>query len=286
MPYIHWEAHLAREKLSKMITEVKEEAMKTTRTQKSKTPLWPDEKASNEPASEPHASDAEQANGTKKPETKDFTLETPENEEDYRELLRRYLYKRRPVHLRRTLDQYYYSYLADTNDRDGDQVVMRQFNEEKKSLNLEADAKYQQLLETKKGLKNFEKEPIPKPDTMYEQLSDEQDNTESTSELTPSRRASEGSIRITQKDPVGTEIALQPPPKVSVWEYFLNKVIASRKRKELKEVDNKLHKIDQVLYYDDNSPVLMIDQLWLWIIDKGKPLTACNEWTDNGQKPL
>ncbi|KAE9378683.1 hypothetical protein N431DRAFT_325760 [Stipitochalara longipes BDJ] len=222
MPYIHWESHLARIKLSKVISEVKEEAIKTSRTQKSKTPLWPDEKGGNDTAAAPPPNDTEGEVHTKKTQTKDLTLETPENEEDYRELLRRYLYKRRPVHLRRTLDQYYYSYLADTNDRDGDQVVMRQFNEEKKSLNLEADSKYQQLLEEKK-----------------------MDTETSTS-----------------------------PPKPTTWEQLANKVIAPWKRKELKEVDSKLHKIDQVLYYDDNSPVLMIDQLWLWIIDKETIVTC------------
>jgi hypothetical protein len=282
MPYLHWEAHLAREKLSKMIAEVKEEAMKTTRTQKSKTPLWPDEKAGNEPVSEPHVSDAKQAKGTKNPEIKDLTLESPENEEDYYELLRRYLYKRRPVHLRRTLDQYYYSYLADTNDRDGDQVVMRQFNEERKNLKLKADTKYQQLLRMKKGLSNFEKKLILKPDTVYEQLPDEEDNTESPPELTPS----EDFLMIKDRDPVGPETALQPLQKVSVWEHFVKKVIAPKKRKELKEVDIKLHNIDQVLYHDDNSPVLMIDQLWLWIVDKGKPLMTYTESTNSWQKLL
>jgi hypothetical protein len=257
-----------------MISEVKEEAVKTTRTQKSKTPLWPDEKGGAETVPTPPPSDVGRGNGTKKTGTKDLTLETPENEEDYRELLRRYLYKRRPVHLRRTLDQYYYSYLADTNDRDGDQVVMRQFNEEKKSLNLEADIKYQQLLAMKKGLEEFEKQPIPKPETMDDHLSDEGDDTESTSELITSRRMSESPSHVAETHQVGAENAAQPPPKLSTWEHAVNKVIAPWKRKELKDVDGKLHKIDQVLYYDDNSPVLMIDQLWLWIIDNGESHTT------------
>jgi hypothetical protein len=269
MPYIHWEAHLAQKNLGKMIAEVKDEAMKTTRTQKSKTPLWPDEKGGNESVRAPTPSDAGFVTSTDKTGTKDPTLETPENEEDYRELLRRYLYKRRPVHLRRTLDQYYYSYLADTNDRDGDQVVMRQFNKDKKSLNLEADTKYQRLWEEKKELQEFEKQSIPKPETMNNQLPDEQDDTQPASELTASRRMSENSSRVAERNQVGTENAAQLPPKVTAWEHIVNKVIAPWKRKELKEVDSKLHKIDQVLYYDGNSPVLMIDQLWLWIIDKG-----------------
>jgi hypothetical protein len=268
MPYIHWESHLARMSLSKMISEVKEEAIKTSRTQKSKTPLWPDEKGGSETTLLAATNDAGNEVQTKKRQTKDPTLETPENEEDYRELLRRYLYKRRPVHLRRTLDQYYYSYLADTNDRDGDQVVMRQFNEEKKSLNLEADSKYQQLLEEKKSLKEFEKRPVPKPETMNEGPHS-QGETNTTSESASLRRLSESSTQVEEVDS-GDAASPGSPPKLSTWEHLVNKVIAPWKRKELKEVNSKLHKIDQVLYYDDNSPVLMIDQLWLWIIDKGK----------------
>jgi hypothetical protein len=264
MPYIHWEGHLARKNLSQMIAEVKEEALKSTRTIKSKTPLWPDEKGGTFPPSSP--SDAGHENGTKKPEIKDLTLETPENEEDYRELLRRYLYKRRPVHLRRTLDQYYYSYLADTNDRDGDQVVMRQFNEDKKRLNLEADTKYQRLLREKEGLKAFENQPVPRPEKKYEQSLPD---SESASELTASRRMSESSSQVAGRGSIDAGNAAQPSPSTTAWVEMVNKVIAPWKRKELKEVDNKLHKIDQVLYYDDNSPVLMIDQLWLWIVDKG-----------------
>jgi len=267
MPYIHWESHLARINLSKMISEVKEEAIKPSRTQKGKTPLWPNDGGS-ETLPQAAVNDAGNEAHAQKKQSKGPTLDTPENEEDYRELLRRYLYKRRPVHLRRTLDQYYYSYLADTNDRDGDQVVMRHFNEEKKSLNLEADSKYQKLLDEKKSLKEFEKQPIPKPETMDEELPG-QGETESTPDSASLRRLSESSTQVGEADAVDTESSVSPP-KASTWEHLVNRVKAPWKRKELKEVDSKLHKIDQVLYYDDNSPVLMIDQLWLWIIDKGK----------------
>ena len=36
----------------------------------------------------------------------------------------------------------------------------------------------------------------------------------------------------------------------------------------MKDVEGKLEKVHQQNYYDDNSPVLMIDQLWLWVIDE------------------
>jgi len=37
--------------------------------------------------------------------------------------------------------------------------------------------------------------------------------------------------------------------------------------KELEEVEDKLLKLRQAPYRDANSPVLMVDQLWLWVID-------------------
>jgi hypothetical protein len=39
--------------------------------------------------------------------------------------------------------------------------------------------------------------------------------------------------------------------------------------KKLAEVQSNLDTIEQLPYLDDNSPVLIVDQLWLWIIDKG-----------------
>jgi hypothetical protein len=76
--------------------------------------------------------------------------------EDYPQLLRTYLYRRRPGFLRQRLDQYYYQDLMNSTPRDGDQVVMRQFSEDKKRLRLQADRKYIQLSELKKELEDDE----------------------------------------------------------------------------------------------------------------------------------
>lgn len=42
-----------------------------------------------------------------------------------RKLIDDYLYSTPPLHVRRTLDQYYYPAIINTADRDRDQVVMR-----------------------------------------------------------------------------------------------------------------------------------------------------------------
>ena len=59
----------------------------------------------------------------------------------------------------------------------------------------------------------------------------------------------------------------------------------------LEEVKNQLFKIEQTLYRDNNSPVLMIDQLWLWVVDESLlhvtwlyADTPC--WLDSSQRPL
>ncbi|RDW56403.1 hypothetical protein BP6252_14169 [Coleophoma cylindrospora] len=264
MPYIHWESHIAQKALSEMITEVKDETMKTPRHQKNKTPLWPDEKGNETVVTKTSADEAGYLDGMREKVSKDVASEISESEEDYHELLRKYLFKRRPVHLRRTLDQYYYSHLADTNVRDSDQIVMRRFNEDKKKLKLNADTKYADLLRQKADLKGFEKHPISTLE--YERLSDAEYSTGSTStNFVPNP---EGDTSADVK-PIANVL-----PEVKIWERIVNKLLATQKRKELKDVYGKLHKIDQALYYDDNSPILMIDQLWLWIIDEETIVTS------------
>ncbi|RDW58477.1 hypothetical protein BP5796_12407 [Coleophoma crateriformis] len=258
MPYIHWESHIAQKRLTEVITNVKNETKKT-RILNTKTPLWPIEKSNETVATEPHVDGKGQQGGTPEKDSK-------EDAEDYRELLRRYLFKRRPVHLRRTLDQYYYSHLADTNLRDSDQVVMRKFNESRKELKLNADTKYIGLLKTKAALEGSEQQPSPKPNTLYEPFANTDLNKEPTSISTD--LGVEGGV------PLSTETNTNAAPKVAIWARIVDKLLAIRWRKELKDIDSKLHKIDQALYYDDNSPVLIIDQLWLWIIDEKTIITS------------
>lgn len=212
MPYIHWEADHAQLSVTAMIEEVKAESQKTSGAQKNK--LWPNEKDRN--LTRQYSSTAGHVGQPdlrrlRTVEINEVTLDTPEAEEDYYELLRRYLFKRRPVHLRRTLDQYYYSHLADTNFRDGDQVVMRQFNENTKKLKLKDDPKYKRLQDIRKREE---------------------------------------------------EIA-----EASFWSRTVKRVSTTRPMK-LKEVTSQLLEIEQAPYRDANSPVLMVDQLWLWVLDE------------------
>jgi hypothetical protein len=203
MPYIHWEADQAQRQVSDWINEVKLDSEKTSGAKENK--LWPSEKD--------RVKSTSTANGTGRHSTDigEVSVETPEAKEDYQELLRRYLFKRRPVHLRRTLDQYYYSHLADTKLRDGDQVVMRQLNEDKKQLKLKADSKFKNL-------------------------------------------------KIIQEKE--EEIA-----KSSFLPRIFKKVFSNRPKK-LDEVNSQILEIEQTPYRDSNSPILMVDQLWLWVINE------------------
>jgi len=79
MPYIHWEADRARLNIIAMIEEVKYESQRTAAAQKIK--LWLNENDRDIRAFVEVAPDAREA------------------EEDYSKLLKRYLFKRRPVHL-------------------------------------------------------------------------------------------------------------------------------------------------------------------------------------------
>lgn len=223
MPYIHWEAYVAQRNVSRTIEEVKQESLKANASFKNKLPLWPVERVvNNTPLSFhfTHPNDKTKPK-PKSPELDHISLSHPEAEEDYSEMIRRYLYKRRPVHLRRTLDQYYYSHLADTQFRDGDQVVMREFNDEQKRLKLETDQEYKALVTEQSELSN-------------------------------------GFVN------------REPSAKRRIWAGVLEKLGLGNRRKRLNQLKSLLAKVDQQNYYDDNSPVLMIDQLWVWIIDKSR----------------
>lgn len=224
-----------------MIMEVKDESLKTSPTPNDKLPLWPSETRTKDVVLNLKITDSAGQVIPEEPKTSDVdheSLDNPDAEEDYFELLRRYLYKRRPIHLRRTLDQYYYSYLADTNDRDNDQIVMRQYNEDRKALKLEGDRKYKGLLKAKEKLTDDTRDANPMAESIDEQLTE-------SDELS-----------------VGTS-------KPTTWQWVVKKLQAPSQRKKLKDVEGKLQKVYRQKYYDDNSPVLMVDQLWLWVIDEG-----------------
>jgi hypothetical protein len=189
MPYIHWESISSQVEVGKMLDRIKRDI--------SKTKIWrsnvgqandnyrrQDSEDINEPSPPPGADDG--LPGARSAKSTDYDAE----------LLRAYLYKRWPVHMRRTLDQYYYSYLADTKTRDGDQVAMRA-RQRKLQEEAKFSAKYV-TTETEKDAKNKKKK---------------------------------------------TELKTEKKSK---------NVLHQTKVPEPKQ--------------DGNSPVVMIDQLWLWVV--------------------
>jgi hypothetical protein len=212
MPYIHWETYTAQKEVAGWIEKVKLDSDKTSGGQENT--FWPSEKRP-----QPTVKIAKQPQTTTSDAEK-VAIETQDAKDIYQELLKRYLFKRRPVHLRRTLDQYYYSYLADTNFRDSDQVVMRQLNEERKKLKLESNPNYQELKKIK-------------------------DSEQSIAD-------SSFFSRILQKIRRSLPTTLEEV----------------KSRPTLEEVKSQLVKIEQTTYWDKNSPILMVDQLWLWVLDE------------------
>jgi hypothetical protein len=185
MPYIHWESDRAQTNVRELLHDIKEDAAAKRILNRGQT--W--RTAENcKPMASPGKETSEPLQHQVKPLPKPKNVKANDTDDD---LLKKYLFKRWPLHLRRTLDQYYYSYLADTETRDGDQVVMRSRNHR---LKCKAD---------------FTAEFIDKE---------------------------EGDI-------------------------------AGKKRKVTSRVaDTK----KDVVPRDDNSPVVMVDQLWLWVVKKGE----------------
>lgn len=195
MPYLHWESYRSAEAVSNLLDEIKEDALKTRILRSGKT--WR--------TKDLHLKALSRSTQLNKARNKPPTKGTNEKvQDDDDELLRKYLFKRWPIHLRRTLDQYYYSYLADTRARDCDQVVMRVRNEDVHHSGL-AIAREQSDIKAERGRKK-----------------DQRDDTHA------------------YPDVMGRLRSL--PPKNSATK------TAPR---------------------DDNSPIVMVDQLWLWVLDTG-----------------
>ncbi len=132
MPYIHWESFSSQVEVGKILDKIKRDI--------SKTKIWRS-KSNVAQANENYIRhNSGHLNETSRSPGGDNGVPGSRDRKstDYdAELLRTYLYKRWPVHMRRTLDQYYYSYLADTKTRDGDQVAMRA-----RGRRLEEEAKF------------------------------------------------------------------------------------------------------------------------------------------------
>lgn len=206
MPYIHWESYSSQVEVGEILDEIKEGISKTRiwrpiAEQTNKNPSRQSTGDVNEP---PHLQGGDDG--------QPGAINTKSTDYDG-ELLKTYLYKRWPVHMRRTLDQYYYSYLADTKTRDGDQVAMRardrklreeaQFSAQYVTTDIEKEGTQK---DKKKSTKKDEKEPTQK----------DKKKSESKSE--------------------GKRTNDPPPPK------------------------------DRSPKPDGNSPVVMVDQLWLWVV--------------------
>lgn len=187
MPYIHWESWRAQQAASTLLDTVKSEWLLTRFSQIKKS--W----RIDGPVPQPAEGGSKSGN---------LKLVNPDNE-----LLRKYLFKRWPIHLRRTLDQYYYSYLADTKTRDGDQVITRVRDRE-----LERDTESAQDY-----LKEMEKYEEGEP---------------------KSRKSSKGR----------------------------KKLQGHKKRRNASSPGDTNNDESR---RDPNSPVVMVDQLWLWVVSKG-----------------
>lgn len=204
MPYLHWESYRSAEAVSDLLDEIKEDSLKTRILRGGKT--WRTHEANPKPLT--HRTRARPLDPAEaKDSTQVITVnEKPQDDDD--ELLRKYLFKRWPIHLRRTLDQYYYSYLADTRTRDGDQVVMRVRNEELYKNELAINSRYYR----------YQKESV----TGKKQKESTRNN----------------------------------------WK------AAGNKNNTDKEVVPETTKDKEIPKYK-NSPIVMVDQLWLWVLDHG-----------------
>jgi ankyrin repeat protein len=123
MPYLHWESYRSSEAVSQLLKNIKDRSMQNLILRGSKS--WRTYEA--EPRALTRSTVLDSAKQKEEPAGM-VTHDKKSNSDD--ELMEKYLFKRLPVHLRRTLDQYYYSYLADTRVRDRDQVVTKVRNRE------------------------------------------------------------------------------------------------------------------------------------------------------------
>jgi len=248
MPYIHWESVSSQVDIREILDRIKQDI--------SKTRIWrsnedqPNEDYSrqnsaelNEPSPSPGGDDgAPSARNTK---STDYDAE----------LLKTYLYKRWPVHMRRTLDQYYYSYLADTKTRDSDQVAMRA-----RGRRLQEEAEFSAQFFTTKANKDDKKVK----EEEKEKKEKEKEEKKKKEEEERKKREEERKMK-----------------KENRAEYEKKKKGEEEKEKEMKEQEErekekveKEQKEKNGLKYppslpDKNSPVVMVDQLWLWVVSPG-----------------
>jgi len=200
MPYLHWESYRSCEAVGKLLREIKDDSMKNLILRAGKT--WRTYEPNPQPL--PRSKHLDSAESKKEPEIMTTNDKTKDDDD---ELLKKYLFKRWPIHLRRTLDQYYYSYLADTRARDDDQIVMKVRNEELYLNELVIREKYH-------------------AHTHGHQTGGKQNKMSNDHQKTHKRH-------IISKETSPETSTDKTPPK------------------------------------DKNSPLVIVDQLWLWVLNRG-----------------
>jgi ankyrin repeat protein len=187
-PIIHWEACRGQQAVAKLLEQIREDSRNTRLLRAGET--W--DTSQLPPLTDPKV----QNSGNQSSNLAGKSMDD--------ELLIKYLFKKYPIHLRRTLDQYFYSYLADTRVRDTDQVVTRSWNTERQKTMVEIETLMKKL-EKRLGGKEY-----------YDQVT-----------LGNASRATSNSPEVTATN------------------------VDTRK-------------------FDDDSPMIMIDQVWLWVLDNGE----------------
>jgi hypothetical protein len=221
MPYIHWESHLGQLRAGATLENIRKETTKTRLCRSRNS--WRRAEDLNGLNRESKGNPSQTPDGTQ--ELPSAANTKPEDNDD--ELLKKYLFKRWPLHLRRTLVQSYYSYLADTKTRDDNQVAMRA-----QSRKLRQETKYitdYVSKQTRKSAKHTK--PVPNGEQRPDQINKDTPNPDRSTQMSKAKSMSEKE---------------QSPGQVN---------------EDAPDPDN-------------NRPVVMVDQLWLWVVSKGRPTFA------------
>ncbi|PVH87563.1 hypothetical protein DL98DRAFT_649198 [Cadophora sp. DSE1049] len=165
-------------------------------------------------------------------------------------LLCAYLYSSLPVHPRRTLDQFYYHMLEDTEHRDQDQVITRYYhNVWKRNHELPADEEEY----------NFGRPASATPKSAFTLDGPNSQEPEMTNGISPVRR------RFTSSS--ANRMNEEPP-----------NTLRSRRNTKVDEPEEEFKEPKE------EAHVLMVDQLWLWILDENTIITSFPQnWTHDDE---
>ncbi|KAK0120981.1 hypothetical protein ONS96_011173 [Cadophora gregata f. sp. sojae] len=161
-------------------------------------------------------------------------------------LLCAYLYSTLPVHPRRTLDQFYYHMLEDTEHRDQDQVITRYYhNVWRRNHELPADEEEY----------NFGKPTSATPESAFNLDNPDPQGPEASKGISPAGR------RLTSVS--GNQMNEESPS-----------ILQSRRNTKIDEPE------EEFTEPKEQAHVLMVDQLWLWILDENTIITSFPQnWT-------